>query len=82
MVKQTVTVKTDEENPEPVELIADSIIKISDAFDKIKNSRLNERAVILLIKDSISGNAIGLKDIENVLHAAASLKKNYIKQPA
>ena len=44
---QTITIKTNEENPESVELIADSIIKISDAFEKMKNSKLKFKFLAL-----------------------------------
>lgn len=79
MGTQTINIKTNEENPETVELIAESIIKISDAFEKIKNSRLTERAIHLLIKDAIGGS-IGITTIKTVLDASANLKKHYIKQ--
>ncbi len=73
-----VVVKNNDENPIPTEIIADAIIKISDAVTKMKSTRLTERAILLLIKDSISGN-IGLGDIKTVLNAAQDLSKNYIK---
>jgi hypothetical protein len=79
MGKQTITIKTSEENPESVELIADSIIKISDAFEKMKSSKLTERAVHLLIKDAIGGS-VGIPAIKQVLDASANLKKYYIKE--
>ena len=72
-----VTVKKDEKNPEPVEVIAKSIIEISRGFQKMKDSRLNQRAIILLIKD-LSGVQMG--EIEKVLNAAASLEKWFIKK--
>lgn len=71
-------VKQNEENPEPTEVIAEAIIKVADAMEKMKATKLTERAILLLIRDSISGN-IGLGDIKTVLNAAADLKKNYIK---
>lgn len=75
--KQTITVKTNEENPEPVEVIAQSIITISEGIEKINQSRLKRRAVLLLIND-ITG--VGLTTIEKVLDAAVKLKDHYIKQ--
>lgn len=87
MKNKTITVKTNEENPEPVEIIADAIIKISDAFDKIKNGRLQRRALLLLIKDNCDqvGNGyrkkpIALGDVEKVLDSIEGLRKAYIKE--
>jgi len=77
MGKQTVTIKTDEENPEPIELIAQAIIDLSDAFKKIESSRLTKRAIILLIKDRCYVN---MKDIEIILDIAPKLKDYYIKK--
>lgn len=88
MKTQKVTVKTNEENPEPVEIIADAIIKISEAFESMKNSRLTQRALLLLIQDNC-GMVGGrhnkkkptAKQIQEVLDSVTSLKKAYIKQP-
>ncbi len=74
-----VVVRNNDENPIPTEIIAESIIKISDAITKMKSTKLTERAILILIRDSISGN-IGLGDIKTVLDAAQDLSKNYIKK--
>lgn len=73
---QTVKVVSDSEFSEPLEVVADSIIKIANAFDAINNSRLSRRAVILLIQD-----ATGCKqaDIADILDVAPKLKKIYLK---
>jgi len=73
---RTVTVKSNDENAEPLEILAQSIIDVAEAFEKINNSRLSRRAVILLLKD-ISG--LRVSDIEAILNAAPLLKKHYIK---
>lgn len=78
MPKQTITVKSSEENPEPIELIAQSIIDISDAWKKIENGRLAKRAIVLLIKDRCVG--IGITEIETILNVVPKLKDFYIKQ--
>lgn len=74
--KQTITVKSNEENPESIELIAESIIKVAEGFNIINNSRLERRAVLLLLRD-ITGLNMG--DIAKVLDAAPKLKHYYIK---
>lgn len=73
-------IKQDEKNPEPTEVIADAIIKVSEAFEKLKSSKLTERAILLLIKDSIPGQ-MGMGDIKTVIDAAFHLKDRYIKKP-
>lgn len=75
--KQTITVKSDEQNPEPLELIAQSIIEVADAFQKINNSRLKRRAVVLLLKDMTN---LGVREIELILDCAPKLKDYYTKQ--
>lgn len=84
--QKTITVKTDEENPEAIEIIADAIIKIADAFDRIEKSKLSRRALILLIQDNCEHVGQGFRkkpiargDIEKVLDSIQSLKKAYIK---
>ena len=87
MPTKTITIKTDEENPESVEIIADAIIKIADAFDKIEKSKLQRRALILLIQDNCG--AVGQRfnkkkpnatQINEILDSIATLKKAYIKE--
>lgn len=71
-----ITVKHDEKNPEPTEVIAASIIEIATAVRKLQNGKLKPRVVYLLIKDMTS---IPLGTIEAVLNAAQSLEKTYLK---
>lgn len=75
---QTVKITSEQENPPEIELIAEEIIKISDACAKMQSSRLNKRAICLLIKDRLSG--VGLGVIEDVLDTASKLKDYYIKK--
>jgi len=72
-------IKTNQQNPESTELIAESIIKIAEGFDKINKSQLTRRAIVLLLHDAIGSTKIGKKEIEMVLDAAPQLKKHYIK---
>lgn len=74
-----VTIKVNEENPEPVEIIAKAIIDVSDAFAKINNSRLSRRVIVLLIHDRVNVN---IRDIETILDIVPRLKDIYIKKPA
>jgi hypothetical protein len=68
---KTIKIKTNEENPEPLEIIAEAIIKCADAFDKIRDSKISERAIIVLIKD-LTG--LPVAQIRAVLIAGANLR--------
>jgi len=50
-MKSNIKIKTNEENPEPVEIIASSIIAMTDAFEKIQNTH-DRRGLVVLIKGS------------------------------
>ncbi|HZI26228.1 MAG TPA: hypothetical protein VFD46_14185 [Chryseolinea sp.] len=73
---QTITVKVNEENPEPLELIAKSIIEVAEAFQKIEASQLRRHTVVLLIQ---AQTKISQKDINSVLDCAVKLKSIYLK---
>lgn len=72
-----VSVKLNEKDPEPVELIAKSIIEIADGFAKINASKLNRRALLILLKDS---TGLGMSEIGKVLDAVPKLKDMYLKK--
>ena len=74
---QSITVKVNETNPEPLEVLAKAIIEISDAFIKIQNGPLQRRTIVLLLKDY---TGLAGRDIERVLDAAPKLKTFYIKE--
>lgn len=59
------------------ESLADDIITVASAFEKLTTSGLNERAIILLIHD-ISG--VNKRQIKSVLHAAKSLDSIYLNE--
>lgn len=75
---QIVKIKVSEEDPESVELIAKSIVAVSDSFEKLLNSGLSERAIVLLLHDLIPGYCgVGIKHIEAILKYAPKLKSTY-----
>jgi hypothetical protein len=74
---QTITVKVNEQNPEPLELIAKSIIEISDAFKKIETGPLKRKTIVLLLRD-VTG--LPQRDINAILDAAPKLKDYYVKE--
>ncbi len=73
---QTIIVKVNETNPEPLEVLAKSIIEISDAFKKIQAGPLQRRTIVLLLKDY---TGLAGRDIEKILDAAPKLKDYYLK---
>lgn len=75
---QTVKILSDQENPEPLEVIAESIIQIADAFTKLNNSKVKQRVIVLLIKDHCRN--ISVSDIEQILDTIPKLKSLYLKQ--
>ena len=60
------------------ELLASEIVKVSRAAQALLASRLNQRAVILLIQELAPGK-IPQRTIEAVLYAAAGLERAYVK---
>ena len=67
--------------PETTEILASSIITISNAFNRIVNdpNGLNRRGLIVLIYDACS-NRVNKSDIEAVLDALPSLKGYYCRK--
>lgn len=71
---KTVSITTDEENPMPIELVAESIKSVSDNIGKALKSGLTTRAICILINANLpSTNRIGTKDIELILTTASKL---------
>lgn len=63
-------------DPEPLEVVAESIIQVADAFDKIKNGKLTQHAIVILISE-ITG--VTRTDIRKILNCASDLRKHFIK---
>lgn len=49
---ENIKIKKNEEKPESKEVLADAIIKISDALEQLYGSGLNQNAVIVLLQDA------------------------------
>jgi hypothetical protein len=62
-------------DPVPVEIIAESIVKISKAMEAISKTRLNRRALIVLISES-SGTP--RTHVKNVLDSLQQLAEDYL----
>lgn len=77
--KPTIKIVKDELNPEPVELLAKSIIQVSDGFQRFLDTSLNQRALIILLHDGIGASHITRKQIKLVLDNLPRLKAWYVK---
>lgn len=64
------------ETPVTKEVLADAILKISDAAKQLEKSGLNKRAIIALIADDTK---LGKGTINTVLNSLEDLAKNYAK---
>ncbi len=85
----SVQIKQMEDNPIPTEVIADSIIAISDGIRKLRAGRLNDNALFLLIQHAApnphsgrfgSPRSLSIKDIRAVINGIESLEKTYLKK--
>lgn len=77
MEKVSVVQAKDEEQI-PAQVIAQSIVKIAEGWDKINRSGLNMKAVLLLISHS---SRVPQRHVKAVLYALDSLKKDYLATP-
>jgi hypothetical protein len=60
----------------PVEILAQSIADISAGMKKLKASKLNDKALVLLIQDA---SKVSKTDINSVLEALENLERIYLK---
>lgn len=74
------------ENEQPLEVIADSIIAIAEGIKILRNSRLNDKALLLLIAHATpragakySKFKVGTTEIKAVLVGIENLKRAYLK---
>lgn len=79
MAKNIKMVKS-EENPESVELLAQSVIQVAEGFEKVSKGPLTQRAMIVLLHDGIGIAKITKSQIKLVLEALPRLKAWYIKK--
>ncbi len=76
--KRRVKVVNPEEDKQSVEILAQSIVKISDGFAQLMPSGLTRKALIVLISDATS-NTVGRIEIGHVLDALPRLKGYYVQ---
>lgn len=67
------------EPPIATEIIAGAIVAIADSIRKLRNGRLNERALLVLIK-SAAGDTISQRDIKIVLNSIEDLERAFLRK--
>lgn len=71
-----VKVNKNPEKPETTEILAEAIVRISEGFEKLQDSGLNEEAIIVLLHDR---SKISKRDITVVLQNLRTLKGYYCR---
>jgi hypothetical protein len=66
--------------PVPTEIIASSIVEISQGVKRLLGGKLNERAAVLLIQHACPAGAISGRDVKLVLQGIKDLEAQYIKK--
>ncbi len=76
MARVNVKVKQDEEKPVEKEVLAEAIVNIGKATNRLIASGINKRAIIVLLHDYLNAK-VGKRDIELVLNALPELERAY-----
>ena len=79
MTKAQIKITKDQQNPEPVELLAKSIVQVAEASEKLLNAGLTRRAIVVLLQDGIGSTKITKNQIRLVLENLPRLKAWYVK---
>lgn len=81
MKAKNVRVIKNEENPETPEILAASIIKIAEAFEKLMATKeLTDSAIVALLKDMPGMQLVGKTEIRLVLENLKKLKGYYVRK--
>lgn len=76
-MKLKVNVKFNEENPEPIEIIAQSILELAKAMKKLDSTRLKRDTLVILLS---AHSKIGKTDINIILNNLADLENTFLKR--
>lgn len=68
-----------EEAPVPAEVLATAIVAMAEGMKKLRAGRLNDRAIILLVQNSMGYSKASLSTIKQVLDSIENLEKTYCK---
>lgn len=69
-----------EENPETPELLASSIVRISESFKKLESQGLTRHGIVTLLKGMPGMNPVSVVDIRLVLENLPKLAGYYVKK--
>lgn len=82
-----VVVKQNPEKETPVEVLADAIVAIAQGIKVLRGSRLNDKALHMLIAHAAPpvgtrpAQRISQRDVRAVLEGIASLEATFLKKP-
>ncbi len=65
---------------ESVELMAESVVQVAKALEKLLNSGLTKKAIVILLQDGIGTSKITKSQIYLVLEALPRLKAWYVRE--
>lgn len=80
MGKDQIKVVKDAANPEPLELLAKSVVEVAEGFEQLNRSPLNRRAIVVLLQDGIGVGKISKSQINLVLDNLPRLKAWYTRK--
>ena len=75
-MKQQIKIIKNMEKPEPVEILAEAVIRIGENMEKLQKSGLNQRAIVALLYDYTK---VPKRDIELILSSLAKMKSWYCR---
>jgi hypothetical protein len=76
---KTIKVTQKPEAEVPTEVLAEAITKMADGIRKLRNGRLNDYALHILIQHAAPGN-LTRNTIRNVLEGIDSLERTYLRK--
>lgn len=80
-IRDTENDMSNAEEPAPAELIAQGIEEIAASMKRLESSRLNRKAIILLVHAGIPQSAqISKRDVDAVLDSLSNIKADWLKR--
>ena len=76
---RNIRVIKNEDNPETPEVLAASIVKIANAFEKLMTSELKQSALVALLRDMPGMAGVGKGEVDLILSNLKKLKSYYIR---
>ena len=73
---QKIKIVKNAEKPEPTEILAEAVIRISENLERLYRSGLNQKAVLTLVHDYTK---VPKRDVELVLSSLAKMKGWYCR---